>query len=474
MTLPADVTVVVQGPVDSEAQKSTINAIVTEVKRISSGYLEDAIDIPLSCSLAQLMAIRHSREEYVGKLPGIVGLSWTPSTEDSGTVRLWASSDTVMKRAIGTIATAALDASKDEPLESTLVKWPDPCLPFVLSQGTEKDNFAETLRSLPSSVKLSRPDVITDAVALLEGPASDVSTAKREIRVFLEDVVREVQTALVELPFEQNSLLFANDRAILRAVQGACGVVILPTTEAPAWKHTESYDFGAGKKDEAFIAGERRVSIQTAANVLHVEVVSSTISLGSMIVISTTERERDGAKKPFSVEPNEMTGDFMFIVQVPSDEAMSSKEKATWLLSSLKQTIEAVETYGISEVSICIDTKVLDVVPSDELLTTIANVIRSCMTTTKLHTLRRVNIGSKALVNHSDYAGTSVASGGQLDAFLKTVAEFSLSPAAPTPPGFPPLPVPIQKAAEAAHIYVRGLEGGILQAIAELTEKIGL
>ena len=116
MTLPADVTVVVQAPFNSDIQQRHFHEIVIQVNSISSGYREDAIEISSDCNLAKLMAVRHSREEYLTKLPGIVGINWVPQ-DDVGVIKLWSASEDALKNAKSIIASASLDVNYDHQVD---------------------------------------------------------------------------------------------------------------------------------------------------------------------------------------------------------------------------------------------------------------------------------------------------------------------------------------------------------------------
>ena len=473
MTLPADVTVVVQGPVSSDLQLRHIHEIVGEVNTIASGYREDTIEIPTNCSLAKLMAIRHSREEYLTKLPGIVGINWIPG-EESGVIKLWSLRSESLKNAKSIIASASLDSDGDEPVESVDITWPDPCLDRVFRHGSARETLRDFMDSLPSHVQITYPSQDDSIAFQLKGPSSDLSSAKMEARILLESVMNELSTASVVLTTAQYEHLISDNHRIMEVVQSTCGVEINLDPNPGDLNVHERYDLSnqalrSEKSDRD--CDDLWVDIMNPTmNTVRVKIIQSTSYTGSSVKIVANEDESPSGKKAFEAIIEPISADICFRIDIPLN-AVTVDEKAEWLKWSLKQTFATVEAYGITEIAILIEEREICTLPVSLVYKTAAEVVVEVSTASRLHSLRHINLcvsdiisldsESKLLMPLEEDASTFLAALGHATTTSGTDANTGVTASSQFVPK-----------ANTREIIIRGLETDVLLATVELTEKL--
>ena len=473
MTLPADVTVVVQAPFNSDIQQRHFHEIVIQVNTISSGYKEDAIEIPSNCTLAKQMAIRHSREEYLTKLPGIVGINWIPQ-DDIGVIKLWSTREDALKNAKGIIAGASQDVSHDHNLESVDILWPDPNLAILFERGSGKEQLREFMDSLSPKIQIAYPCHDESVAFKMEGPEVEISSAKMEARIFLENSLCEVSTASVLLDEGQYQCLVKDDQQIMKAIEYACGVRMILDSTADSTKVTERYDLRHQRRDstdESPPSDDLWVDIMNPTmNTVRIKIIHHTSYTGSSVRITADADEAQTGKRAFDTVIDPVSADICFRIGIPSS-AVSTKDKAEWLKWSLRQTFTTIEAYGIVEVAVFIEERDIDTLPAGLVYQTAAEMVVEIASSSRLHSLRHINLCVSNLTNANSESKLLMPIEENV---YNVLATRSTSTNLEVHGG----PSPAHASSPAVsntgprEILIRGMETDILLATVELTEKL--
>ena len=330
--------------------------------------------------------------------------------------------------------------------------------------------------SLSPNIQIAYPCHDETIAFKMEGPSVEISSAKMEARVFLENTLCEISTASVVLNGGQYECLVKDDMKAMKSIELAYGVRMILKSSADDAKVTERYDLRNQMRDvdENPRSDDLWVDIRNPTmNTVRVKVIHSTTYIGSCVRITANADEAHNGKRAFDTVIDPVSADICFRVGIPLN-AVSANDKAEWLKWSLRQTFTTIEAYGITEVAVFIEERYIDTLPVGLVYKTAAEVVVEIATTARLHSLRHINLcvsdivdvdsESKMIMPIEEDAYNFLAS---LSAATNLEVRRGKSDSQAIPSSSPGT-----SAAGVHEILIRGMETDILLAMVELTEKL--
>jgi hypothetical protein len=420
MSLPADVTVVIQGPAFSPEQHALLADLTRQVETIPSGYCERSVQLPLSSTLAKVLSVRHTREEFVSA-KGLMGITWTPSLSGrTGTVKLWAARFVDLKEVLEAVEAAQAEAliarhhesdeehleesmgseeshshrdyaeermddlieDETERLEEASVKWPDPSLEIIFASGDANAALQAVLSSFPSVEKLNQCVESEASLAFcLKGPSSEVRAAKKEIHILFEDTLQDLCAARVTVSQEQFKALMRDNLQLVRSIQNEATVhfmlFLFDDVSCPSDLLVDLRGKRVSRRTYSFGLGTRCIKVIAK----HLE--GQDTQKGSRLIISYAASVVEGLE-PVDLVIDPVSAEVTFTVSLHHDDT------GTAVKAKVLSALQTAEAYGITDLVIIYDGNIANAPTHEHMYLILAETITKFCTAQPIYSLAQL------------------------------------------------------------------------------------